>query len=298
MENEGHYIAVGSFTLLTITLLLSFVIVIASHKNVTETRRYEIHFNGSVAGLNEGGEVRYLGVKVGTISQILLVAGEPNQVRVLIDIKDTVPIYRDTVAKLKLQGITGISFIELSQQGEDHTPLSLVHKEHGYPVIKAKDSDLAQIVEAMPTVMDQIAELATRANKLLNDENIATFSQIMNNTKMATQELEQSLKQFTRTMRELETGTSELRPDMKKTLAATRQAMQDLAVITKTTRQLYQHNRVQLDAGLSQGLPELQTLLQQSRAMIVEMRKLVQKLERDPSQLIYRSQPQGMELAP
>lgn len=297
MEKEGHYIAVGAFVILTTVLLILFIMLIVSSKNEVATRRYEILFKGSVAGLSEGGEVRYLGVRVGRVHRIDLVPDSPRLVTVLIDIRETVPIYRNTVAKLELQGITGVSYIELLQEGVGRIPIEEPEDEDRYPQIRAKESDLAQLLQGLPLLIEDASTLLSRANAVLSADNLQHLSDIMENLDRTTERLPATVAQLDRTLLAVEHGIADLKPDVLGTLKAMKETTDNLVRITELTESLYRNNTAQVNFAVSNGLQEVGALVEESRAMVSELRRLTEKLQRDPSQILYQTRPGGMEVA-
>jgi phospholipid/cholesterol/gamma-HCH transport system substrate-binding protein len=297
MEKEGHYIAVGAFVILTTVLLVMFIMIIVSSKNEVKSQRYEILFKGSVAGLSEGGEVRYLGVRVGKVYAIDLVPDRPKLVSVLIDIRQTVPIYQSSVAQLELQGITGVSYIELFQEGVDRTPVEIPTDKNTYPQIRARESNLAQLLQGLPLLIEDIDSLVSRANAALSANNLQHLSRTLEQLDKVAQKLPATVDQLDRTLAEVERGVTEVRPGILKTLKAIKKAADSTGRITARTEKLYRHNTAQLNYAVTNGLQDLEELVEESRATVIEMRKLVDKLERDPSQLIYPAQAGGMEVA-
>ncbi|MCD6173347.1 MAG: MCE family protein, partial [Sulfurimonas sp.] len=74
-----------------------------------EVRKYNIHFDESVHGLNMDAAVKYRGISVGKVTKLKINPKNTEQVEVLITILKTTPIKEDTVAQLTAQGITGLS---------------------------------------------------------------------------------------------------------------------------------------------------------------------------------------------
>ena len=126
MEREANYVAVGAFVLLLAVMGLLFVYWYAYSHQHRDFVRYEIYFDGSVSGLTEGGSVRYLGVDVGRVQRIRIDPRADNRVQVVADIDSTTPVSDRTLAKLSLQGITGLLFIDLQQEREEEDRKSVV----------------------------------------------------------------------------------------------------------------------------------------------------------------------------
>jgi len=70
---------------------------------------YDIHFSGSVAGLGVGGDVRYRGIKIGSVTSIAIDPDNPARVLTTVAVDGTTRLREGDVARLALQGITGIA---------------------------------------------------------------------------------------------------------------------------------------------------------------------------------------------
>ena len=60
------------------------------------------------------GGLRYRGVPIGTVTQIGIDLENVELIEVTLAIKKGTPIKTDTIASLALQGITGLSFVQLT----------------------------------------------------------------------------------------------------------------------------------------------------------------------------------------
>ncbi|RMG55369.1 MAG: MCE family protein, partial [Gammaproteobacteria bacterium] len=178
MEKEGHFIAVGAFLILALAAGTAFLLWLGASRTDHDTHRYAIDFEGSVSGLDIGNDVRYLGVRVGRVVDIRLLPERPTDVRVLVDIRDGTPLTRNTVAQLKLQGITGIAFVELRQEAGPTTPVE-PRDEPPWPVIASRKSTLDQFFDSLPDLVENLEILAKRGQGLLSDENLENTEQLL-----------------------------------------------------------------------------------------------------------------------
>ena len=115
MENRAHAIAAGLF-LLVMGLALALVVAWFQGDRVQPIRHVVVSRTG-VAGLNLKAPVKLRGVEVGKVEAIGFDPADPRQVLITIAVDPKAPITRGTVAKLALQGITGLSFVDL-QDGD------------------------------------------------------------------------------------------------------------------------------------------------------------------------------------
>jgi phospholipid/cholesterol/gamma-HCH transport system substrate-binding protein len=117
MENRSHALLAGLFVL----ALLAAAAVAAiwlGRKDVTY-EPYELVSMYPVAGLSVQSQVRYQGMAVGQVQQVSLDSEKPGAIRVRIGVLPDTPITRGTWAEVATQGVTGISNIELRDDGKN-----------------------------------------------------------------------------------------------------------------------------------------------------------------------------------
>src|ERR1700746_2468493 len=115
MEREANYAAVGAFVLLVTLTGALFVYWYSDTREHRDYNRYEIYFTGSVSGLEKGAAGRYLGVPGGRGHARPLDPRASSRAEVIVDIDSSTPISEQTVAELALQGVTGLLYIDLSE---------------------------------------------------------------------------------------------------------------------------------------------------------------------------------------
>ena len=142
-------------------------------------------------------------------------------IRVRIRVLKNTPIKTDTVASLKLQGITGVIFIELSA-GSPNSPM-LPHAHDGHiPEIKAEQSSIDAIVNLLPDILQKASALMVQLTKVASDENIASISKTITNLQTFTDGLAgqtgniaQLIQNANATVNELHGLTASAGPDIQ-----------------------------------------------------------------------------------
>lgn len=185
METRAPYVLVGTFVLIMVAALVVFVVWFGKIQFEAEAKRYEIIFSGSVTGLSLGSPVRYSGVRVGEVRVIQLDREDPNKVHVIIEVAANTPIREDTIAKLEIQGLTGGLYVLLAGGSPDSPPL-VAKAGEAYPVIPARSSSLAEVLEGAPELLENANSLLRRLNHLTNAENRARVASILANVEEAT----------------------------------------------------------------------------------------------------------------
>lgn len=106
-----------------------------------------------MAGIQEGGNVAYQGISIGSIESIRIDPEDVESIIVEIDVEEGTPIKRDVVARIVPVGVTGISQIELSggtSGAEDLPPGSY---------ISPGESTVTAVTESVQGVLSGIEEL-------------------------------------------------------------------------------------------------------------------------------------------
>ncbi len=314
MEREANYIAVGSFVLLLLVMGTLFVYWYADSREHRNFVRYEIYFDGSVSGLSEGGQVRYLGVDVGRVARIRIDPRAENRVQVIADIDATTPISDRTLAQLSLQGVTGLLFIDLQQQRADDTGrriLAAVPSER-YPVIRSVHSDFDLFLSSLPAVTARLNELIDRSSRLLSDANIRSMTRLIDNVDQAATRLPASARKVDELLEalhdttvsaghlidELHGTTQSASTDFLAAVQKLRQTSDNLAGATATLDAFAADNRAALSGFVTVGLPEFESVLRDTRTAAQQITELSRDLDENPSRLIYRRPEGGVVIPP
>lgn len=178
METDKHYLKVGAFVLLTILAAALFSVWLVGAHSDSQYTTYRIRFEESVSGLDVGGPVKFRGVQVGKVDTMSIDPADTRRIRVDVSVLKTTPIKTDTVATLKLQGITGSVYVELSGSNPKAADVALsdpVDKDNP-PEIPSTPSSLNAIMDTLPEILKKVSHIADQADKLFSDKNVAAVS--------------------------------------------------------------------------------------------------------------------------
>ena len=308
MDRDANYVAVGAFVLLVVVLAAGFVLWYSDAADGGAEQRYEMYFGGSVSGLSEGSSVRYLGVVVGRVARIAIDPRDPARVRVVADIREDTPINEATVARLTLQGVTGLLFVDLRPRSPGAGPPERVESLK-YPVIPSEQSQFDVLVSNLPDVVAKAGEALERINALLSAQNIASVSASLANARQASEELPQAVADARAMFRDLQSAANEMYTtmealgsiggeDVKAASARLREVADTIAATASRIDRLVAGNEGNFDRFADQGLAEFEQLLREAREAMRSIDSLTQSLERDPSRVIYGPAPSGVEIPP
>ena len=185
METRASYLLVGAFVLVLAAGLAGFIAGLVGGVADEDVALYDVVFTSSVTGLQEGGQVRYRGVPVGTVRDIRIDPRDIGRVIVTAAIEDRAPIREQTVASLEMLGITGIAYVQLSEAPEGSPPLT---PEPGRerPVIPAVPSALEQVFESTPELLAQGVQVMTRLAEALDQIDLEALGGTLENVEAIT----------------------------------------------------------------------------------------------------------------
>lgn len=168
METDRHYFIEGLFIIvLAVGATIAFVWLSgASHRDDV---LYRIHFAESVSGLSAGDPVKFRGVDVGTVKSIAIDPANLQQVQVDVTLRKDAPVKPDTKATLKLKGITGTVFIELSGGNADATSLVAATPPGQVPEIPSEKGTLTIVLEQLPKLIAKFSSIEDQVKKVATD---------------------------------------------------------------------------------------------------------------------------------
>ncbi|HEY0063530.1 MAG TPA: MlaD family protein [Telluria sp.] len=171
MENRSHALMTGFFT---IALLIAAVLAgIWFNRDRTERTPYEIATVQSIPGLNPQATVRYRGLEVGQVSDIVFDKTSAGQILIHLSIDKDAPITKTTYATLGYQGVTGIAFIQLDDE-KTGSP-ALASNEDKLARIPLRPGLLDQLEKRGLVILEKAEAITTSLNAMLSPENQKTI---------------------------------------------------------------------------------------------------------------------------
>ncbi|MEJ0036342.1 MAG: MlaD family protein [Gammaproteobacteria bacterium] len=309
MEREANYAAVGAFVVLVAIMAVLFVYWYSDSREHRDFQRYEVYFEGSVSGLQRGAQVRYLGVDVGRVFSMRIDPRDSSRVQVLVDVDSTAPVSGKTVAELSLQGVTGLLYMDLTQDNGVRRLTKAVPSEK-YPVIRSTRSNFDVLLASLPDLVGLASDIADRASRVLSDKNIASISNALVNIDKASSTLPQTLTEVKLLVADLRDATTEVRdvarqanqvvgtagPEVVAAMNRVRVVAENLTNASGNLNKLVDENRQDIRSFTREGLPELERFLREGRSAAREFRDLSRSLREDPSQLLYQPPQQGVTI--
>ncbi|MDP6830203.1 MAG: MlaD family protein [Alphaproteobacteria bacterium] len=326
METRANHVVIGSFVLVVVLGLFGFVLWLAKIEIDQEFAYYRVAFDEAVSGLSLGGDVRYNGIPVGAVTAIEIAKDDPSRVQVTLEVARETPVRADTVAKLELQGITGVAFIQLSG-GTAAAGLPKPGPNGELPLLQSERSAIQAFFAGAPELINRAIVLVEAVTKLVNDENREAFGNILTNmddlsSRFAKRgpELEQMLGDLQQIAGQtnqlmgrlnslidgadatlsvargtLSTADGLMEGELRRTLADLSSASQQFEAVGKELHTLVAENREGLTAFSNDGLLELTRFLEEARVLISAASLLIEDLQSDPAQFLFGDQGSGFE---
>lgn len=164
-------------------LVAAMLIAIWFGRDKIQRTPYEIATRMSVAGLNLQAAVRYKGIKVGNITDIRFSADTPGLILIRIEVSPDTPITQSTFATLGYQGVTGIAYVQLDDNGVHPVPLAATGT--GLPRIPLKPGLMQDLEQRGTAILTQVEELTKRMNGMLDSDKQKSVTAAIDNFNQA-----------------------------------------------------------------------------------------------------------------
>ena len=291
-----NYAVVGAFVLVLGAVLIAGVLWLAS--GGAFQKKYDLYLaieDESVAGLNLNAPVKYNGVDVGKVREIRLDPGNPERVNLLFAIERGTPIKEDTIAVLKIQGLTGIAYVELSGGARDAPPLRATAGSE-YPVIRTKPSLSARLENVLTTVLEKLDSTSGNINAILSDENREAFKSALADiatvahtiaTRKAT--LDAGIANAARTFENASRATAQVGPVIDRigrSADAVEKMGNEVAGASASAGKTVDSVGGDVKRYTAEAMPELERVLGELSVLAASLRRLSEKIEGSPGGLL------------
>lgn len=220
MENKSHALMAGLFTL--VLLAAAILIALWFNRDNEDRAPYQIATTLSVPGLNPQAAVRYRGLDVGRVDSIVFDPKVPGQILVNLSVKEETPVTRSTFAMLGYQGVTGIAYVDLNDDGTQ--PVRIHSSDTQTARIPLRPSLLNNLENKGVAILEKTEQLTASLNELLSQENQQAILSTFDNISSAAKEMEKIPQQ--------------LQPALDRLPGLTRDAQASMATINRLARNI------------------------------------------------------------
>jgi len=166
MESKSYAFWTGLFIVTLAIVLLLMVFWLSG--DTKEYKPYILVSRSSVAGLNESAPVRLRGVQVGKVDGVQFDSKDPSAILIRVSVHKDAPITKGTYAQLSFQGLTGLSGIELSDDGNNAEPLETSPDDPARIVVKP--SLMESVTNSGQIFIQRLNDLSARLLEVINED--------------------------------------------------------------------------------------------------------------------------------
>ena len=273
MDTKVNYAVLGFISVLLIVLFAGAVIWWSMGFTQNEYNIYEVDMHQDVTGLSQDAPVKYNGVQVGYVSSMSLNLSNPQEVILLLRIKQGIPITTSTVATLMTQGVTGIAYIGLSARSPN-APLLKAEPGQQYPIIPTEPSLLLQLSSIVKDASTELTALSDSMQTMLTSENAQNFKTILANLAAVSTLLaqnDQAMQAMFVKSNEILTNTTEATRQLPVLLREADQSFKQLAILTQNANEATPQFMMLLNRlnVISQNLVTITRTMQQNPGVLV-----------------------------
>ena len=187
MENKSHALAAGTFVVLLLALVIALSVWLT--RDTRDLQTYELSSPDAVTGLQPQASVRYKGVNIGKVTAIALDPQKIGNVLIQVAIDTQAPITESTFGTLGFQGVTGLAFVQLDDEGQSTV---LLPPSEGAPTrIPMRPGLLTKLTDQGEDLLAKLVTGTERVNTLLSDDNQKALRSTIDNLGQAAAGLQQ-----------------------------------------------------------------------------------------------------------
>lgn len=288
MENRAHALAAGLFVL-ALGLASALALWWLGGQKAELNSYYLIETSRDVTGLNVQAQVRYRGIRAGKVESIDPDPRDRRLILVRISLDRKYPVTARTVARMGHQGLTGLAYIQIEDDGSSDQLLQ--GKGDELPRIGMKPSLLETLSEKGGDIATQLAEVAARVSALMNEKNIQNLSRTIENVAAASDGFKE-MPQIMAAVREMLSDTNLRR--MNSLLANMEKAAGEAAPLTAEVREMVKSmtalsKRLDQVAGQTgaETAPRVNALLRDLNTSTRQLSRILEMIDDSPQALLF-----------
>lgn len=320
MENRVNYILVGTFVIGLFLATLGLVLWMGKYSEHQVFKYYKVNTKDSISGLSEKAPVKLRGVAVGEVKKIEINTKNSEEVSITIQVKLSTPIKEDTYAMIEPQGITGLSFLQLSGGTNNSLDLNTSNDEEKMGIIPARaslftrvDKTLEMISKKTEDVLTKTNEVMAKTNILLNDKNLKNLETTLENSA----KLSQSLASLTNSIDaqkkridtilkqaiELENASIDVAKNMSEMSATIANSVKNVGVgmmekmskAADSVKKTMDNAEKKLNSGMldikstaKEFLEPTNSAINELNLLLIQTEELIKQLQESPSDILYK----------
>ncbi len=298
MYSRVSYTLIGVFVIIFSLGIVYFAFWLGGKGDDENNKIYMLRMRESISGLSKDSGVKLKGVNIGTVKDIRVSPKNIEEVEILLSIDKNIPIKEDMRGVVKMFGLTGLSYIEIT--GGSNSAKNIEPKDGDIPLIKSGESMLVDLESRLKNISDKLVDILDRGDKLLSDDNIKNFSDVLSNTNKMTAkgvavedkvnslmtEVNTTIKDFRVSFDKLTKGYDELASNLNS----------EIPPLTKSIKQTSENIdrlSIEIEKTVKRGDYDFKKILQPSindiQSLSKELEKLTRELRQSPSDVLFKS---------
>ena len=295
MESRSYALLTGLFTiLLGIALAATFVWFRGDTKSYSN---YLVVSKFPVNGLNRQATVRFRGVEVGKVEDISIDPQDSKIILIRVVLDDTVPVTRGTFAQLGYQGLTGIAYVVLDDDGSNPSPVQFPNG--GLARIEVRGNVFDDLAQSSKALLQQAGDLLDRLNKIASETNQTRIENTLANFEKASAQLEPALRAIPEvTERAKKFLGEDNQESLRRSLANIEEATGGVKPVIEDSRKVLANMRqlsdkldklgTEISSEITDStLPKVNQLVEQLGQDTQDFHRLMLQIEREPQSLVF-----------
>lgn len=254
---------------ITLVLIFGLFFVLSSSISFFSNKKYVIYFEGSVSGLKVGSSVQYQGVPVGSVNKIEVELPKARRVKVTIEVKSETPMYKDSIAKLGMQGLTGYSIVEIKKTAASEELL-----DGSMPEIPSESSIIERLSTTLPELLNKTNCLIEIIYKVIS-KNQHGLENLIKNIAEASMKFEKCMESITQTSNKIDNFFHEAN---KNILPSALAGLNDFSESASIIRKILEKSKNQWVRFGNEGLENLIETLENLNTSSKGLKKIIEAL--------------------
>ncbi|MCF8027430.1 MAG: MlaD family protein [Desulfobacteraceae bacterium] len=292
MQSVRTKFSVGLFVILGMTAVILLVLWLGMAQYFQEGHKYTAYFDESVQGLSQDAAVKYRGVNVGRVEQIN-VAPDGRLIEIVFTLDKTLRNTANLVAQIKSVGITGIMFVELERQTPDELVSIPDYKfEPKHPVVATRPSEMKQLLSDINEILGSIRQVDVEGISVQLSQLLEKSNQLLDTQKWSRlrSSAEQSLQNINGLITDTRRAVNRIDAAVNTSAGRFDSAVNQVGKAAETADDLFARGSASLDGAevrVRDYDRQMADIMEQLREAAMGINRLINQLERQPSQILY-----------
>jgi phospholipid/cholesterol/gamma-HCH transport system substrate-binding protein len=268
MENRSHALIAGLFTL---ALLVAAVMAgLWFGRDRVERVPLVLVAEGGVGGLLPQAAVRYRGMAVGRVDSIGFDPKNTGRILVNVQVVPTTPVTPATTARMATQGVTGLAFIELDDDGSKPERLASTAEAPVYIPLRAGPLD--EIMKRGTNILAGLEKTLSQVNQVLDGDNRDAIRRTLDDVSLAARSLRQTTEKLGPVVAEIAPTMREVRKTVSQAGQAAANAGQAATEVSALARSV---------KAVTDGINQPGGTLEQATRTLAELSAAASRLSGD-----------------